>query len=72
MGAYASTALVLPFDPTEVVPEFTADAGTKRGEEVDFAILSGGSPAILIEVKAWNESRLRRQRGNLRRGRGSP
>ena len=38
-------ALVMPFlnnvleynvfDPTEVVPEFTADVGTKRGEKVD-------------------------------------
>ena len=25
------------FDPTEVVPEFTADVGTKRGEKVDYA-----------------------------------
>ena len=38
------TSLVLPFiqmlgydifDPTEVVPEFTADIGIKRGEKVD-------------------------------------
>ena len=26
------------FDPTEVVPEFTADVGTKQGEKVDYAI----------------------------------
>ena len=42
------TALVMPFinhvlgynvfDPAEVVPEFVADVGTKRGEKVDYAI----------------------------------
>ena len=39
-------ALIMPFinalgynvfDPTEVVPEFTADVGTKKGEKVDYA-----------------------------------
>ena len=53
-------ALVMPFlnalgynvfDPTEVVPEFTADVGTKRGEKVDYAILQDGKPIILIECK---------------------
>lgn len=39
------------FDPTEVVPEFTADVGIKKGERVDYAIMNGGKPAILIEVK---------------------
>ena len=54
------TALVMPFinalgynvfDPTEVVPEFTADVGTKRGEKVDYAILRDGEPVILFECK---------------------
>ena len=54
------TSLVLPFiqmlgydifDPTEVVPEFTADIGIKRGEKVDYAIMQRGKPAILIECK---------------------
>lgn len=40
------------FDPTEVVPEFTADVGTKRGEKVDYAILRDGKPIILFEVKS--------------------
>lgn len=40
------------FDPTEVVPEFTADVGTKRGEKVDYAILRDGKPIILIEAKS--------------------
>jgi hypothetical protein len=43
----AKTALVMPFiqalgydvfNPGEVVPEFTADVGTKKGEKVDYAI----------------------------------
>ena len=56
------TSLVLPFikllgydyhDPTEVIPEFTADFGTKRGEKVDYALIHSGSPAILVECKAY-------------------
>lgn len=39
------------FDPTIVVPEFTADIGTKKGEKVDYAILHDGKPIILIEAK---------------------
>ncbi|MCL1869005.1 MAG: type I restriction enzyme HsdR N-terminal domain-containing protein [Promicromonosporaceae bacterium] len=39
------------FDPDEVVPEFIADVGLKRGEKVDYAIKHGGSVQILIEVK---------------------
>jgi len=53
-------ALVMPllnilgynvFDPTEVVPEFTTDYGTKKGEKVDYAIFRDGKPIILIECK---------------------
>lgn len=44
------------FDPSEVVPEFTADVGTKKGEKVDYAILVNGKPAILIEAKAITDS----------------
>ena len=40
------------FDPTEVVPEYTADVGTKKGEKVDYAILQDGKPIILIEAKS--------------------
>ena len=39
------------FDPTEVVPEFTADVGTKKGEKVDYAIIQNGKLIILIEAK---------------------
>ena len=40
------------FDPREVVPEFTADVGLKRGEKVDYAILRDGKPIMLIEAKS--------------------
>jgi hypothetical protein len=39
------------FDPTEVVPEFTADVGLKKGEKVDYVVMHDGKPAILIECK---------------------
>ncbi len=38
-------------DLTEVVPEYTADVGLKKGEKVDYAVLQGGVPLILIEAK---------------------
>lgn len=40
-----------PFNPMEVIPEFTADVGTKKGEKVDYAIRNEGSLSILIECK---------------------
>ena len=39
------------FNPLEVVPEFTADVGLKRGEKVDYAIMRDGEVQILIECK---------------------
>ena len=59
------TSLILPFiqmlgydifDPAEVVPEFTADIGLKRGEKVDYAIMQRGKPAILIECKRYGSN----------------
>lgn len=44
------------FDPFEVMPEFIADIGIKKGEKVDYAILKEGQPSILIECKHWGES----------------
>ena len=59
------TALVMPFlreilgydpnDPTEIVPEYTADYGVKQGEKVDFAIMRDERPVILIECKKFGE-----------------
>ena len=59
-------ALVMPFlsqalgydvfDPSEVIPEFTADTGTKKGEKVDYAIMKDGAVQILIECKKHGDS----------------
>lgn len=43
------------FNPTEVVPEFTADIGLKKGEKVDYAIFQNGDPIIIVECKNWKE-----------------
>jgi len=43
------------FDPTEVVPEFTADLGLKKGEKVDYAIFQNEEPVLIIECKNWKE-----------------
>ncbi len=54
------TSIIMPFfsllgydvfNPNEFIPEFTADVGIKKGEKVDYAILTDGSPVILIECK---------------------
>lgn len=39
------------FNPNEVVPEFTADVGTKKGEKIDYAIVKDDEVQILIECK---------------------
>lgn len=39
------------FDPSEVIPEFTADVGVKKGEKVDYALVLDGQVQILIECK---------------------
>ena len=58
-------ALVMPFlqvlgydvfNPLEVVPEYVADVGVKKGEKVDYAILMDGEPIIIIECKAVGTS----------------
>jgi hypothetical protein len=59
------TAFVMPFisalgydvfDPSEVVPEFTADVGIKKGEKVDYAIKQDGKIIMLFECKCCNAS----------------
>ena len=57
----AKNAFVMPFiatvlgydvfDPHEVVPEFTADVGVKRGEKVDYVIMHDDEVQILVECK---------------------
>ena len=44
------------FNPTEVVPEFTADLGLKKGEKVDYAIFQDETPILIIECKNWKEN----------------
>lgn len=44
------------FNPLEVIPEFTSDVGTKKGEKVDYAIMKDGEIQILIETKRIGES----------------
>ena len=59
-------ALIMPFisalgynvfDPSEVVPEFVADVGIKKGEKVDYAIIKDSKPIMLIEAK-WSGEQL--------------
>ncbi|MCB8982056.1 MAG: type I restriction enzyme HsdR N-terminal domain-containing protein [Ardenticatenaceae bacterium] len=59
-------ALVMPFinalgydvfNLGEVIPEFTADIGIKKGEKVDYAIMMDGKPIMLFECK-WAGSDL--------------
>lgn len=58
------TSLIMPliqalgydiFNPEELVPEFVADVGIKKGEKIDYAIMEKGSPVILIEAKSVHE-----------------
>ena len=44
------------FNPLEIVPEFTCDIGTKKGEKIDYAIVRDGVPLILIECKHWKQN----------------
>jgi len=44
------------FNPMEVIPEFIADIGTKKGEKVDYAILQDNAPIMIIECKHWLEN----------------
>ncbi len=44
------------FNPMEVIPEYIADIGTKKGEKVDYAILQDNQPIMIIECKHWKEN----------------
>lgn len=44
------------FNPDEFTPEYTADVGIKKGEKVDYAIMSNSNPIILIECKWCGEN----------------
>lgn len=58
-------ALIMPFlqamgydvfNPLEIMPEYTCDIGTKKGEKIDYAIFKEGQPIVLIECKHWKQS----------------
>jgi len=62
-------ALIMPFikalgydvfNPTEVVPEFIADVGRRKGEKTDYAIMIDGKPVILFECK-WSGADLNKE-----------
>ena len=44
------------FNPLEIVPEFTCDIGSKKGEKIDYAIFKDSVPLILIECKNWKQN----------------
>lgn len=57
------TTLILPFiqllgfdifNPTEVVPEYQAEAGVKKDQRVDYALQKNNKPIILIEAKSYS------------------
>lgn len=60
------SALVMPFisrvlgydvfNPTEVIPEFVCDIGTKKGEKIDYAIVRDSEIQMLVECKKIGES----------------
>jgi hypothetical protein len=43
------------FNPAEVIPEFTADVGLKKGEKIDYAVVHDGVVQLLVEVKKIND-----------------
>lgn len=44
------------FNPTEVIPEFICDIGTKKGEKIDYVIKRDNEPILIIECKHWKEN----------------
>lgn len=44
------------FNPTEVIPEFICDIGTKKGEKVDYVIKRDNEPILIIECKHWKQN----------------
>ncbi|GJH39835.1 hypothetical protein RCZ04_03850 [Capnocytophaga sp. HP1101] len=43
------------FNPTEVIPEFVADIGTKKGEKVDYVIKKDDQVILIVECKHWKK-----------------
>ncbi|WP_287126642.1 type I restriction endonuclease [Desulfobacter sp.] len=69
-------ALVMPFiqalgydvfDPSEVIPEYIADVGSKKGEKVDYAIVADGKVTMLFECKNCGSNLIDCHASQLRR-----
>lgn len=67
-------ALVMPFfsmmgydvfNPSEFIPEFVCDVGTKKGEKIDYAIMHDNEPIMLIEAKRAGMKLQKQQHGQL-------
>lgn len=72
----AKTAFVLPFiqalgydvfNPSEVVPELTADHGVKKGEKVDYGIKLEEKIMIIVECKPLGADLVTKHAGQLYR-----
>ena len=68
------TSIVLPFfhllgydifNPEQFIPEYTTDVGIKKGEKIDYVIMSELSPVLLIEVKNCPDKNLKRHISQL-------
>ncbi len=68
------TSIVLPFfqllgydifNPEEFIPEYTTDVGIKKGEKIDYVIMSELNPIMLIEVKNCPDKNLKRHTSQL-------
>lgn len=48
--------VALGYDPysSDIIPEYTLDVGTKRGEKVDYALQINSQPVALVECKQLN------------------
>lgn len=48
--------VALGYDPysSDIIPEYTVDVGTKRGEKVDYALQINNQPVALVECKQLN------------------
>lgn len=40
------------FDPTQIIPEYVADVGLKKGEKIDYAVKIGDRIEYLVEAKS--------------------
>lgn len=55
------------FDSSEVLPDFAADAGSKKGEKIDFAVLLDDHPALLFQWMSYGAASHGEDAAKLRR-----